>query len=363
MKSIEPINEDISKAQTLHTDFYISAEIFEQSKKNIFEKTWHFIPDVFNISDVGSVYPFILLPDFLNEPLVLTKDSDERMHCLSNVCTHRGNLLAWEPCRAKHLICKYHGRRFALNGTFEFMPEFKEVKDFPSEKDNLHSLSLKQWGTFMFTSLFPEISFDEFFGDMIERMHWFPMQKLQFRSDLSKDYYVNAHWALYCENYLEGFHIPFVHPDLNKVLDFGNYKTELFRFSNVQIGIAKEEETCFDMPPSSPDYGKKIAAYYFWVFPNMMFNFYPWGVSVNIVEPVSIEKTKVRFLCYVSDESKLENGAGSNLDKVEMEDEEVVEHVQRGVKSRFYHHGRYSVTREQGTHHFHRILTSFLQNR
>jgi choline monooxygenase len=143
-------------------------------------------------------------------------------------------------------------------------------------------------------------------------------------------------------------------------LDFGNYTTELFPYANVQIGIAKEGETYFQLPDMSPDFGKKIAAYYFWVFPNMMFNFYPWGISVNIVEPLGKEKTKVRFLCYVSDESKLEKGAGSNLNKVEMEDEEVVEHVQKGIKSRFYHHGRYSVTREQGTHHFHRLLTSFI---
>jgi choline monooxygenase len=45
---------------------------------------------------------------------------------------------------------------------------------------------------------------------------------------------------------------------------------------------------------------------------------------------------------------------------VEAEDEEIVENVQRGVRSRFYKHGRYSVTREQGTHHFHRILAEFV---
>jgi choline monooxygenase len=55
-----------------------------------------------------------------------------------------------------------------------------------------------------------------------------------------------------------------------------------------------------------------------------------------------------------------EKGAGTNLDKVEMEDEEIVEQVQKGVRSRFYKHGRYSVTREKGTHHFHRLLAQFL---
>ncbi|MES1225150.1 MAG: SRPBCC family protein, partial [Bacteroidota bacterium] len=166
--------------------------------------------------------------------------------------------------------------------------------------------------------------------------------------------------ALYCENYLEGFHIPFVHAGLNTVIDFGNYTTELFQYSNLQLGIAKDEDDCFNLPASSPDHGKKIAAYYFFVFPNMMFNFYPWGLSLNIVKPVSISESKISFLTFILEPEKFNKGAGSGLDTVEMEDEEVVENVQKGIRSRFYSHGRYSVTREQGTHHFHRIIAGLM---
>ena len=77
-------------------------------------------------------------------------------------------------------------------------------------------------------------------------------------------------------------------------------------------------------------------------------------------EALTKEKTKVSFIVYVWDESKLEQGAGANLDSVEMEDEEVVESVQRGVRSRFYDQGRYSVKQEKGTHHFHRLIAEFM---
>ena len=87
-----------------------------------------------------------------------------------------------------------------------------------------------------------------------------------------------------------------------------------------------------------------------------MFNFYPWGLSVNIVKPLSLHQTKVSFVTYIAEPDRHNKGAGSGLDTVELEDEEVVEAVQKGVRSRFYSHGRYSVTREQGTHHFHRII-------
>ena len=355
------VEEDISKARTLNKEFYTSDAIFDECRENLFASSWQFIGDQSLVAGSGSVYPFTLLENYLDEPLVLTKDKNHRVHLLSNTCTHRGNIVVDKPCHLSNLRCKYHGRIFQLDGGFHSMPEFREVKEFPSAADDLKSLPLFNWGNWLFTSLHQLQAPELFFEDMIRRTDWMPMHEFKFRPELSRDYHVHAHWALYCENYLEGFHIPFVHAGLNAVIDFGNYTTELFPWSNLQVGIAKTDEDCFDIPSGSIDAGRKIAAYYFFVFPNMMFNFYPWGLSVNIVKPISRKETKISFLTYVCDESKYNSGAGSGLDEVEMEDEEVVENVQKGIRSRFYDHGRYSVVREQGTHHFHRMICSWMK--
>jgi choline monooxygenase len=87
-----------------------------------------------------------------------------------------------------------------------------------------------------------------------------------------------------------------------------------------------------------------------------MFNFYPWGVSVNVVRPLAVDETRVSFLSFVWDASKLGKGAGASLDRVEREDEAIVESVQKGTRARLYTRGRYSPAREQGVHHFHRLL-------
>ena len=353
------VDPDIAKAETIHTDVYLSEEIFQQTKESIFATSWQFAGDTDVIRNPGDVYPFQLLQGHLNEPLLLSRDQSGEIHCLSNVCTHRGNLIIEKECKLHHLQCRYHGRRFHLNGKFMFMPEFREVENFPADRDNLQELPLFQWGKWLFASLGtiqPEI----YLKEMMERLHWLPLEEFHFRPDLSNDYVVDANWALYCENYLEGFHIPFIHGSLNDLIDYGSYTTELFPYANLQLGLAKDDEVSFNLPPSSVDYGKNVAGYYFWIFPNMMFNFYPWGLSVNIVKPVSLSRSVISFLSYVCDESKLQEGAGSDLFRVEMEDEEVVHAVQKGVRSRFYSHGRYSVTREQGTHHFHRLLSAHL---
>lgn len=129
----------------------------------------------------------------------------------------------------------------------------------------------------------------------------------------------------------------------------------MYPHASLQLGIASGGEHTFDLPADSPDAGSAVAAYYFWVFPNLMINVYPWGISLNIVRPLAVDRTKVSFISYVWDETKIAHGAGAALDRVEREDEAIVEAVQRGVRSRYYDRGRYSPTREQGVHHFHRL--------
>ena len=196
---------------------------------------------------------------------------------------------------------------------------------------------------------------------MRSRLGAMPWNAITFDEAGARDYLVNANWALYVDNYLEGFHIPYVHTSLAGTLDYGAYAVELERYSVLQVGIAKPGEPAFRLPPSHPDAKRNVAAFYYWLFPTTMFNVYPWGVSVNVVTPLAVDRTKVSFLPFVWDASQRDLGAGGGLDRVEREDEAIVEAVQRGVRSRLYDRGRYSPARETGVHHFHRLLAEFLR--
>ena len=360
MKNKFKIDSDISKAETLPSFFYKNLEIFEDLKSKIFLKSWQYIGDDDLIKDKNSVFPLTILENYLNEPIVLTKDDDNKIHCLTNVCTHRGNILVFEPGKSKKLVCMYHGRRFNNRGEFEYMPEFDQTKNFPRPCDHLHRFPLLRWGKLIFAGLNPSFDFQSVIDTMNKRVGFLPIEQFMPDKSLSKDFTVNAHWALYCDNYLEGFHIPFVHKDLNEVLDYNSYKTVIYDYCNLQIGYSENDTDVFSFPENHPDYGKNVAAYYYWVFPNMMFNFYPWGLSLNIVKPISDSLTKVSFRSFVYDESKLNRGAGNQLQKVEEEDEFVVENVHNGLRSAFYKAGRFSTTREQGVHHFHKLISEFM---
>ncbi len=354
------IDPDIRIAETLPAEFYRSEEVFNLAKEKIFTKCWHFIGDTGIVKIPGSVHPFTILDGYLNEPLLLTRDQQDKIHCLSNVCTHRGNILIENPDVLRVMQCRYHGRRFELNGCFKSMPECEDALNFPRPEDNLSKVPFEIWNKFIFASVKPVHPLSSFLKVIEDRIEGAKIGDMMHEPTRSRDYLIKCNWALYVDNYLEGFHIPYVHSGLNEKVDYGSYTNELYDYCNLQLAFAKPGEECFRLHEISPDYGSEVAAYYWWVFPNMMLNYYPWGLSINIIRPLAKDLTKVSFITYVSDPSKLDKGAGSGLDRVEREDEAIVEQVQKGVQSRFYNRGRYSPKRERGVHHFHSLLTKFL---
>jgi len=351
------VDADIRRAATPPGSLYTDRGVFEAMRERVLAPAWHMVPTLGG-AEAGEVSPFDLAGGALDTPLVMVRGQDGVARCLSNVCTHRANVIVSAPGCVKSLRCGYHGRRFSLDGRFAFMPELEGALDFPSRADDLSTLPLETLGPIAFTSLRPARAFGEIVEPLRDRLGFAPWGALVRASE--RVYDVAAHWALYVENYLEGFHVPFVHPGLAETLDYQSYRTELFPWCSLQVGVGKGDDSVFELPAAHPDAGQRVAGYYFFVFPTTMVNVYPWGVSMNAVEPVAIDRTRVRFVSWVWDAALAGRGAGGDLDTVELEDEAVVETVQRGVRSPLYAGGRYSPAREQAVHHFHQLLHAAL---
>ena len=355
------IDPDIARAETLPAEVYRDPAVYALQRERIFARSWQLAGDADRLKAPGHVLPFTLLDGCLDEPLVWTCDDQGTLRCLSNVCTHRGTLVVEGEGHLNQLRCRYHGRRFHIDGRFHSMPEFDGVANFPTPADDLPQLPTGRLGPLLFCALDPAFPFDDWIAPVRARTSFLPLDRYVLDARASQEYHIQANWALYCDNYLEEFHIPYVHRgSLTGTLDYEEYRTERFRWSNVQLGVAGAGEAAFQLPEDHPDAGTRMAAFYFWLFPNLMLNFYPFGLSVNLVQPLGPERTKVSFLRYALPGAPAPSGAGGDLHRVEMEDEEVVEAVQRGVRSRLYHRGRYSPRREVGTHHFHGLLAEFL---
>ena len=91
-----------------------------------------------------------------------------------------------------------------------------------------------------------------------------------------------------------------------------------------------------------------------------MINFYAWGISINIIEPIERQKTRIKYIVFTFPNYKMQNNNKSDLKTVELEDQNVVESVQKWINSSFYKNGRYSTNYETGVHHFHKLITKYL---
>ena len=352
------VSNDIASADTLSSDFYTDQDVFELSKETIFAGSWQLISQKKSLKNKTQL-PFLYLNGFINEPLVLV-NRDGDITCLSNVCTHRAHLICLDESNKSLLRCRYHGRTFELDGEMKSMPGFDGVKNFPSERDNLEKIPILFWKDFIFVSLKSSINIQPVLNDIEYRLKGYEFDKLVLNNSQSRSYTIDSHWALYCENYLEEFHIPFVHRGLTQDINMTDYTTILLENSVLQTATCSNSKDAIQLDSDAPDANQKMYAYYYWIFPNLMLNFYAWGISINIIEPLSIHKTRIKYLTYSFPHINIPASDGADVSTIEFEDQEVVQSVQKGIKSRYYNMGRYSVKYETGVHHFHNLISTLM---
>ncbi len=328
---------------------YGDATRYAAQRDRVLGRGWHLVGDRFALEE-ASAAPVTLLPGCLDVPLILTRE-----RVLSNVCTHRGALLLEAPCAASTIRCPYHGRRFGLDGRVAAAPGFDAPPDEP-----LPALSRGELGPLLFTSLDPREPFEAVIAPLRERLGFLDLDAMRPDPIAARAFEVDAHWLLWCENYLEGFHIPYVHPRLARALDLDRYEVLAFDRCSLQIGEAARGEACFELPAGHPDAGRRVAGYYGFVYPTTALNFYPWGLSVNLVRPLGPRRTRIEYRAYVRDEALRGEGAGARLDDVELEDDAIVERAQRGVASPLYRPGRLSAAHEPAVAWLHRCLAADL---
>ena len=336
------IDKDISVAQTIPSYFYKSDDIFNKTIENIFNNSWQFVVNKNSLKH--KLYPFLFIEGLIDDSYVMV--NGDQLKILSNVCTHRAALLCSKNSNGSTIKCNYHGRVFNLNGELIKHYGFEGVKNFPSKKDNLIKINHFDWNNFIFCSKSSNINIKKIFDDINDRLSSYKFQDLEYNKDESNTYIVDFHWALYCENYLEGFHVPFIHKGLNDDIDYSNYETIIL--DNAVLQLAKDKNN-------------EIYAHYYWIFPNIMLNFYDWGLSINIITPLTKNKTKINFLSFPKKGMVQPKDIPSGIDIVEKEDQEIVKSVQIGIKSSNYTSGRYSVKHEKGIHYFHLLISEHLK--
>ncbi len=346
---------NIARASTLPARLYTDPAILEVEKRRIFERTWQIAGRLTQLPDAGSYFT----SEILGEPVVIVRGKDGGIRAFHNVCRHRaGPVAEGAGCRSS-LQCRYHGWTYGLDGRLIGAPEFDGVEGFDKEAFALSSVRVEAWEQFVFVNLDPRgPSLIDSLEDVPERARRFRLAGMTHM--VRRDYVVECNWKAYVDNYLEGYHIPLVHPALNRELDYANYHTVTYAgYSEQQAPIRRSGPgTEADRLYSSSD---QTEALYLWIFPNLMLNIYPDNLQLNVIVPLGPERTLTVFEWYFHDadlpavRDKAER-ALAFADEVQKEDMKICELVQRGLRSTSYDRGRFSVRRENGVHHFHSLV-------
>ncbi len=347
------VTPDISRSWTLPAHLYVDPAVVPREQARIFGRTWQIVGRREQVAKSGDYFTAQLN----GEPLLLTRDSGGELRGFFNVCRHRAGPPATGCGSRKVFRCGYHGWTYGLDGRLLNAPEFEGLQDFDMKDFGLKPVPAAEWGAWVFVNLAPDAA------PLLDCLAELPRQAERFALEGLKlferrDYHMACNWKTYVDNYLEGYHLPSVHPGLNRELDYGQYVTETFARHSRQASPIRgpENEATVDRRYKKAQ-GDDVAEY-FWVYPNWMLNCYPDNVSLNIVLPTGPESCVAIFEWYFPEDVLRTDVPATTVkfsDEIQLEDGAICEAVQRNLRSSSYERGRFSVKQERGVHHFHRL--------
>jgi choline monooxygenase len=351
--------ERLARASTLPSRWYVDPAILEQEKEKVFSRAWQLVGRAEQVASPGDYFTTAVA----DEPVIVVRGADEKLRALANVCRHRAGPVAEGEGKRKVFQCGYHGWTYSIEGRLLGTPEFEGVECFDKEASCLPEFQVDTWGALVFVNLDRNcLPLADALEDLPARIAHRDLSEMRLAA--RKDWYVDCNWKVYVDNYLEGYHIPIVHPSLARELDYGRYRTETRRYYSIQHSPLKPADSARIRRDES---AQNSEAQFFWLFPNLMLNVYPDNYSTNLIVPLGPDRTLTIFEWYFRDPERedVQENVGRTIefsDEIQIEDIKICEAVQRGLRSRSYDAGRYSVKRENGVHHFHGLLAEFFSS-
>jgi choline monooxygenase len=349
----------LADAFTTPAPWYVDARIAELENQTVFSKTWQMLGRIDQVEEPGQFVAGTLA----GEPIFAVRGNDDVLRAFFNVCRHHAAAVVTEACgKAQLLRCPYHGWNYGLDGSLKGIPEFDGVKNFDRQQHGLVPVKVETWEKFIFVNLDPHAApLKDFLGGLVKRVAPLGLAKRNYFQ--TRVYDIHCNWKVFVDNYLDGgYHVPHLHKGLNSVLDYKQYTIENEdRYCLQSSPVVRSHE---DPDTSAVRQGDR--AWYFWQYPNLMINCYEDYLDTNLVLPLDVDHCRVVFDFYfadVSDARREYNQQSVAIGaRVQDEDLDICEAVQRGLKSRAYGAGRLSVRREAGEHLFHRLLAADLKS-
>jgi choline monooxygenase len=341
------VAQPLSHARALPACYYTDPRMGELDASAVFARSWQLVCHQSQVAGVGDH----VVTTISGLPLLIVRSDALTIRAFHNVCRHRaGPVASCDGKGAKALRCRYHGWTYGLDGVLKGAPEMGRTEDFEPSDIRLPEVHVQVWQGLVFVATGDAPPFGDLVAGIDARLG--PDRSLDgFEFHHRASWEMDCNWKVYVDNYLEGYHVPHIHPGLNSLLDYRSYVTETAQWYSFQFS-----------PLDSGDdlYGSGEALYYF-LYPNTMLNILPGRLQTNRVLPLGVDRCRVEFDFYYAPAATPEALARrakdiAFSDEVQGEDVTICEDVQRGLASGSYEAGRLNPLRENALHHFQELL-------
>jgi choline monooxygenase len=327
--------------RTLPALYYRDPLLHEKERKAVFAKSWLLICHESQLPSAGDY----LAATVAGYPLLLVRGENNEVRAFHNVCRHRAGPLAEEGrgnCD-RALVCRYHGWRYALDGRLASARDFGPARDFDIREFALFGVACEAWRGFYFIHIDAHAPpLETAIRPLAEHMAELPLES--YRLVRHERHEVRCNWKTYVENYLEGYHVPLVHPALDSYVDATRYEA-----------IVDAPVVIHRAPPKS---GVPVAGFWAWAWPCLGINVYPNGVMMERMWPLDFAHTQLDYIyLFPEDAAQEEIASAANSSEVTTrEDVRIVEAVQRNLNAGVYDKGRLSPKHEDGVAWFQQQL-------
>ena len=322
---------------TARADRYRDPARHAIERKAIFGRSWLFMAHTSELRAEGDA----VAATIAGYPLVVVRSGDS-LKAFHNVCRHRAGPLVdgdRERCPGG-FTCKYHGWTYTLDGRLRNARDFGAASGFDPRQFGLVPLKVETWRHFVFVNADLDAQpLADVLAPLDRRLGARDFGGLVHAERRTHD--IACNWKIYVENYLEGYHIPNVHPMLDAQVDATQYR------------VSVDGAICFhDAPPK-----EKGSSVYdgVWAFalPHLGFNSYgDDGLMMERMVPMGLSSTRLIYDYYlppaIAANAQAVQRILSTSAIVTAEDKSICEKVQVNIDAGIYDQGVLSPKHEAG---------------
>jgi choline monooxygenase len=372
----------VSLAKTLLPEAYTSEAFFALERERVFGSSWVAVGCAAQLREPGDV----LVTDVAGRSIFIVRKQDGTLRAFYNVCRHRGTrLLAPGECRVKRFIrCPYHSWAYDHDGRCIGTPMFTgsdipvdqqaafdmaDVAAFDKADYGLLPVVVDTWGPLVFINLEPDPEpLPEHLGDLPARTAGYRLDEWQIAR--TAEYEITANYKLVGENFMEYYHLPWVHPGLVKVSPMEAHHR--WQGTGMYVGFctspiaADTEDGGWQRglePISGLNEADATSARFIWLFPGVAVNILPNHLFIIHARPVApgITHETTYLLTHPEstggdDSERAIDDLAKFWDAVNREDIDIVERVQAGLESTPFPGGRLCYRFEESIHRFQNMV-------